>query len=56
MSIDKVVNFPFPTPPGEGQLEAAEKRLRILGALESSSIAEKGELINFKLKLITYWI
>lgn len=34
MNIDKVVNFPFPTPPGEEQLKMAEKRLCILGALE----------------------
>lgn len=41
MNIDKVVNFPFPTPPGEGQLETAEKRLCILGALESSPLSRK---------------
>lgn len=36
MHIDKVVNFPFPTPPDIVQLKSAEKRLTILGALESS--------------------
>jgi len=35
MNIDKVVNFPFPTSPDVVQLRTAEKRLQILGALES---------------------
>lgn len=35
MNIDKVVNFPFPTPPDIVQLKFAEKRLIILGALQS---------------------
>ncbi|CAD1475900.1 unnamed protein product, partial [Heterotrigona itama] len=34
MNIDKVVNFPFPTPPDTVQLQMAEKRLIILGALQ----------------------
>ncbi|GAB0095658.1 Probable ATP-dependent RNA helicase kurz [Sergentomyia squamirostris] len=34
MGISKVVNFPFPSPPDRTQLEMAENRLRILGALE----------------------
>ncbi|XP_014479502.1 PREDICTED: probable ATP-dependent RNA helicase kurz [Dinoponera quadriceps] len=34
MNIDKVVNFPFPTPPDIAQLKYAEKRLTILGALQ----------------------
>ncbi|KAF3423576.1 hypothetical protein E2986_06215 [Frieseomelitta varia] len=34
MNIDKVVNFPFPTPPDIVQLQMAEKRLMILGALQ----------------------
>ncbi|XP_015114763.1 probable ATP-dependent RNA helicase kurz [Diachasma alloeum] len=34
MNIVKVVNFPFPSPPDATQLITAEKRLRILGALE----------------------
>lgn len=38
LNIDKVVNFPFPTPPGEEQLKNAEKRLRLLGALEQPSL------------------
>ncbi|XP_033339940.2 putative ATP-dependent RNA helicase kurz [Megalopta genalis] len=33
MNIDKVVNFPFPTPPDIVQLQTAETRLSILGAL-----------------------
>ncbi|XP_013115687.2 probable ATP-dependent RNA helicase kurz [Stomoxys calcitrans] len=34
MGIDRVVNFPFPSPPDVVQLKAAEQRLVILGALE----------------------
>lgn len=41
MNIDKVVNFPFPTPPGDEQLKMAEKRLCILGALQQPSIMLK---------------
>ncbi|XP_078042452.1 putative ATP-dependent RNA helicase kurz [Augochlora pura] len=33
MNIDKVVNFPFPTPPDTVQLQTAETKLLILGAL-----------------------
>ncbi|RZF33162.1 hypothetical protein LSTR_LSTR004848 [Laodelphax striatellus] len=33
MGIDRVINFPFPSPPDLIQLEAAEKRLILLGAL-----------------------
>ncbi|KAI8116639.1 putative ATP-dependent RNA helicase kurz [Lucilia cuprina] len=45
MGIDRVINFPFPSPPDTVQLQAAEKRLIILGALEkvnepSSSLKE----------------
>lgn len=36
MGIDKVLNFPFPSPPDRVQLEMAEKRLKILGALDGS--------------------
>ncbi|XP_068623266.1 probable ATP-dependent RNA helicase kurz [Battus philenor] len=35
MSIDKVVNFPFPTPPDRMLLRMAEKRLETLGILEN---------------------
>ncbi|XP_037935392.1 probable ATP-dependent RNA helicase kurz [Teleopsis dalmanni] len=34
MGIDRVINFPFPSPPDKEQLEAAEQRLIVLGALE----------------------
>ena len=40
MNIDKVVNFPFPTPPDVVQLKTAEKRLQILGALQRPSNKE----------------
>lgn len=42
MKIDKVVNFPFPTPPDIIQLKTAEKRLLILGALQQSSSNKEG--------------
>lgn len=35
MGIDRVPNFPFPSPPDRLQLEVAEDRLKLLGALES---------------------
>jgi ATP-dependent RNA helicase DHX37/DHR1 len=41
MGIDKVDNFPFPSPPDRVQLEMAEKRLKLLGALESTKEAAK---------------
>ena len=34
MDIDKVVHFPFPTPPDIQQLHGAERRLLLLNALE----------------------
>ncbi|XP_039280735.1 probable ATP-dependent RNA helicase kurz isoform X2 [Nilaparvata lugens] len=37
MGIDRVINFPFPSPPDTLQLEAAEKRLILLGALSRKS-------------------
>ena len=40
MGIDKVSNFPFPSPPDRIQLEVAEKRLKILGALDSKEIGK----------------
>ena len=33
MNIDKVVNFPFPSPPDKVQLRTAEERLQMLGLL-----------------------
>lgn len=35
MGIDKVVNFPFPSPPDQTQLQTAEFKLKLLGALEA---------------------
>lgn len=40
MGIEKVVNFPFPSPPDKIQLEMAEKRLKVLGALDTQDIAK----------------
>lgn len=40
MGIDKVVNFPFPSPPDATQLQVAENKLKILGALEPVSEAK----------------
>ncbi|XP_075541332.1 putative ATP-dependent RNA helicase kurz isoform X1 [Dermacentor variabilis] len=34
MNIDKVVNFPYPSPPDKEALKAAEKKLVLMGALE----------------------
>ena len=34
MKIDRVINFPFPTPPSHESLESAEKLLVALGALK----------------------
>lgn len=36
MGIDRIMNFPFPSPPDLAQLKAAEQRLLVLGALEQS--------------------
>ena len=38
MHVDRVVNFPFPTPPDPEQLRAAEERLVQLGALERPEV------------------
>ncbi|XP_016995748.2 probable ATP-dependent RNA helicase kurz [Drosophila takahashii] len=43
MGIDRVVHFPFPSPPDEVQLQAAERRLTVLGALEATK-SEKSDL------------
>ncbi|XP_008191976.1 probable ATP-dependent RNA helicase kurz [Tribolium castaneum] len=45
MSIDKVVNFPFPTAPDLLQLKTAEHRLEILGALQNSQVTPLGRAI-----------
>ncbi|ABO96118.1 predicted protein [Ostreococcus lucimarinus CCE9901] len=41
MGIDKVVNFPFISPPERSALAAAEKTLQILGAVEKSRHGEE---------------
>lgn len=41
MGIDKVINFPFPSPPDRVQLEMAEKRLKVLGALTNNQEVAK---------------
>ena len=44
MGIDKVVNFPFISPPERSALAAAEKTLQILGAVEKSRQAKRSGL------------
>lgn len=39
MGIEKVSNFPFPSPPDRVQLEMAEKRLKLLGALDGREVS-----------------
>lgn len=48
MNIDRTVNFPFPTPPEEEALRAAEKLLVLLGALNKTSkkITKLGRLMS----------
>lgn len=41
MGIDRVVHFPFPSPPDQAQLQAAEHRLTVLGALEARKPSEE---------------
>lgn len=56
MNIDKVVNFPFPSPPDATQLKMAEKRLIILGVLEQPAIEKEGTvyIILYYLNVINY--
>lgn len=42
MGIDKVVNFPFPSPPDALQLQVAEHKLKLLGALENAPNSADG--------------
>lgn len=44
MKIDKITNFPFPTPPDKQTILEAEKRLVLLGALDED-INVAGKLI-----------
>ncbi|KAH8387632.1 hypothetical protein KR093_008319 [Drosophila rubida] len=48
MGIDRVLHFPFPSPPDALQLQAAEQRLCVLGALESSSNSSSSSSTNEK--------
>lgn len=41
MGIDRVVNFPFPSPPDVVQLSVAEKKLQLLGALEDTTSSDE---------------
>lgn len=43
MAIDNVKNFPYPTHPGDVQLEVAESLLVHLGALEHKSVVKVGK-------------
>ncbi len=47
MSIDAVVNFPFPNPPGKDKLQKAENVLKNLGALDKSGhITDLGKAMS----------
>ena len=43
MDIDKVANFPFPTPPDTEAIVAAENLLTQLGALDGTPAKKKGK-------------
>ena len=53
MHIDKVVNFPFPTNPGDEQLKTAERRLCLLGALKPNLLNEPGKILIIFRKAFT---
>ncbi|KAJ6635942.1 putative ATP-dependent RNA helicase kurz [Pseudolycoriella hygida] len=44
MGIDKVINFPFPSPPDLVQLQTAEYKLKLLGALEAVESSKSDKL------------
>uniref|UniRef100_A0A1Y9J143 RNA helicase n=1 Tax=Anopheles quadriannulatus TaxID=34691 RepID=A0A1Y9J143_ANOQN len=46
MGIDKVLNFPFPSPPDPVQLMSAEQRLLQLGALEQMIVRDGGQKVQ----------
>lgn len=48
IGINKVVNFPFPSPPDIVQLNAAGRRLSLLGALPPQPLNSKNGMIFFK--------
>lgn len=53
MKIDKIISFPFPTPPDKLTILEAEKRLVLLGALDvDSHVAGKYIKILFKFNAI----
>lgn len=41
MGIDKVCNFPFPSPPDSTQLQVAENQLKLIGALKEEKLKNK---------------
>lgn len=53
MGIDKVINFPFPSSPDLAQLETAEERLILLGALEDVEAKMKGNIFKEKVAKVT---
>lgn len=46
MGIEKVINFPFPSPPDLVQLETAEYKLKLLGAIEAVRSSNSEELVK----------
>lgn len=50
MSVDNVVNFPYPTPPASEQLSQAERLLKNLGAIDTNS----GKVTDIGKQLINY--
>jgi ATP-dependent RNA helicase DHX37/DHR1 len=50
MKIDKITNFPFPTPPDKQTILEAEKRLITLGALDVDK-NDAGEFNNYNIYL-----
>ncbi|KXT18460.1 hypothetical protein AC579_2229 [Pseudocercospora musae] len=50
MSVDNVVNFPYPTPPGREQLSQAERLLKNLGAIDSRT----GKITDIGKQFINY--
>jgi ATP-dependent RNA helicase DHX37/DHR1 len=44
MGIENVVNFPFPTPPDQGEIKKAERVLKDLGALGAAAGAGVGTI------------
>lgn len=46
MGIDKVINFPFPSPPNLLQLEVAEQKLKLIGALEECKTSAIGSAVT----------